>query len=200
MRLALNNDYQSLKDSPLFNLSLANKELFHSNFFAWLAERNETKHLFVRAMESLLKKKVPWAEDFLNNSRKFLIKREYEHFDLCILRITPQDNKNGKPKKDLLLPVFVLENKNKSLPDYDQLKRYEDSVEKVWSKWGKKYDKNSITYLLLSLATDFPDKEKIEREQTWSISSYGDLAKVLVPPVTINTYYYYLIKYCIMQV
>ena len=173
---------------------MANKELFHSNFLAWLAENNETRHIFVKAIQSLSKKKVPWAEDFLNNSGKFLVKREYEHFDLCILQKISQNNKNGKIKKDVQLPVFVLENKNKSLPDDNQLKGYEGTVKKIWSKWGKKDDKNSITYLLLSLAIDFPDKEKIEEEQTWSICSYGDLARALVPPITINTYYYYLIN------
>ena len=35
---AFMNHVTSLKGSPLFNLSLASKELFHSNFLAWLCE------------------------------------------------------------------------------------------------------------------------------------------------------------------
>jgi hypothetical protein len=89
------------------------------------------------------------------------------------------------------LPVLVLENKNKSLPDNGQLRRYEDTVKEIW---GNKYDKESITYILLSLATEFPDKEMIDNDKTWSFCSYGDLAKALKPAISLNTYYYYLIN------
>jgi hypothetical protein len=36
--ISFRNHVQRLKKSPLFNLSLASKELFHSNFLAWLCE------------------------------------------------------------------------------------------------------------------------------------------------------------------
>lgn len=187
----MDNLYQSLKESPLFNLSLADKELFHSNFLAWLAERKETRHLFIEVIKSLSKKDVLWADEFINHSENFLIKREYNHFDLCIVQVKHLFYKNGKPKNDLLLPVLVLENKNKSLPDNGQLRRYEDTVKEIW---GNKYDKESITYILLSLATEFPDKEMIDNDKTWSFCSYGDLAKALKPAISLNTYYYYLIN------
>jgi hypothetical protein len=34
----ITNIIDTLKKSPLFNLSLTSRELFHSNFLAWLAE------------------------------------------------------------------------------------------------------------------------------------------------------------------
>src|SRR6202021_318629 len=39
---------RKLRNSPLFNLSLASKELFHSNFLAWLLEQypNQVGPLF----------------------------------------------------------------------------------------------------------------------------------------------------------
>ena len=44
------NHVQRLKKCPLFNLSLASKELFHSNFLAWLCEAypNQVGRLFAR--------------------------------------------------------------------------------------------------------------------------------------------------------
>lgn len=187
----MDNLYQSLKESPLFNLSLADKELFHSNFLAWLAERKETRHLFIEVIKSLSKKDVLWADEFINHSENFLIKREYNHFDLCIVQVKHLFYKNGKPKNDLLLPVLVLENKNKSLPDFEQLKRYEKTVK---DNLGKNCEKESITYILLSLATEFPDKEMIDNDKTWSFCSYGDLAKALKPAISLNTYYNCLIN------
>lgn len=35
-----NNKIDSIKNNPLFVMSLHSKELFHSNFWAWLFERN----------------------------------------------------------------------------------------------------------------------------------------------------------------
>ncbi len=33
---------ETLNNNPIFQLSLSSKELFHSNFLAWLAERQYT--------------------------------------------------------------------------------------------------------------------------------------------------------------
>ena len=42
-----------LKKSPIFNFSLGSKELFHSNFIAWLANKypQETGKLFSRFLK-----------------------------------------------------------------------------------------------------------------------------------------------------
>lgn len=34
---------ETLKNNPIFQLSLSSKELFHSNFLAWLAEDDNTR-------------------------------------------------------------------------------------------------------------------------------------------------------------
>lgn len=34
----MENKIKDLKESPLYNLSLVNKELFHSNFIAWFGK------------------------------------------------------------------------------------------------------------------------------------------------------------------
>lgn len=145
------NIYSGLKRSPLFNLSLSSKELFHSNFLAWLAEQYPES--FRTVFEDL-------GCDFFGCD-KFEVKREYQNLDLCLL--TP------KPDEKVF---FILENKVKSLPRLDQLKEYDQ-------KKIKKHDllqkKNKI---LLSLATEIPDKKEIENEG-WTICNYEWLSKKL---------------------
>lgn len=46
------NAIDLLKKSPLFNLSLANKELFHSNFIAWFGKLYP--ELFIQLISDLL--------------------------------------------------------------------------------------------------------------------------------------------------
>lgn len=91
----MNNKVNLLKQSPLFAMSLSSKELFHSNFWAWLFERN-----------------VAYGQIFfpeLDEVRE--VKREEGHRDITIYS-------GGK--------VFVVENKIKSIPYAEQLKKYQD--------------------------------------------------------------------------
>lgn len=142
---------EALKQQPVFQLSLADKELFHSNFLAWLA--TDYPEFFISVLEKMSTQdgKIictnSWKKDFLNNGLK--VKREYNNFDLCILA-------NGKP-------VFVLENKNKSIPYLNQLEEY-----------NAKLKESGAERLLLSLATDIPDRESIEKAG-WKIVSYKEL-------------------------
>lgn len=118
---------EALRTSPLFNLSLCSKELFHSNFLYWLG----TTHcaLFVAVCKEL-GCKVNW------NASPENIKREYCNLDLCACcdgQIT-----------------FILENKVKSIPQKSQLDRY-----------VRENNPQTDDLILLSLATEFPDKENI---------------------------------------
>ena len=69
---------QKLKDSPLYNLSMANKELFHSNFLAWFG--NKYKREFKEIISNLLGH-GSWPNEIKDD---FKIVREYNHFDICI--------------------------------------------------------------------------------------------------------------------
>lgn len=139
--------YSILSSSPLFNLSLSSKELFHSNFLAWLAQHYPD--FFVEICKEL-GCKADWSK------AKWNVKREYMNFDLCIT----SDEKI----------VMVLENKVKSIPTKAQLDEY---VEKL-KKEKKQYEGN-IDLILLSLSTSFPDKQAIEDEKKWQIRNYKDL-------------------------
>jgi hypothetical protein len=60
MKLKHNSpEIKSLKKSPLFNLSLTNKELFHSNFLAWFGKLYP--ELFIQLISDLLGDKN-WAD------------------------------------------------------------------------------------------------------------------------------------------
>lgn len=156
-----------LRESPLFNLSLASKELFHSNFLYWLTTNEHTKPLFVEVV-----KKLTGAGNVLdlNDYPGFYVQREDKHFDFCI-----------KEKGGAML--LLLENKVKSVPRLSQLKDY--------------YTQKSKHYLLLSLLTDFPDKEVISKD--WGIVSYMDFCEAIQSsvPDDLPSYYCALIQdYC----
>ncbi len=138
--------YQMLYNSPLFHLSLADKELFHSNFLAWLGEDDDTKPLFVEFIKAI---------SGIDLQRKlFTVQRESKNYDLSIL-----DDKGNL--------IFVLENKNKSIPSKGQLDRYKEKVK----------NNSNVKFVLLSLATKFPEKDKIVK--SWNLISYARLACIL---------------------
>lgn len=70
---------ETLKNNPIFQLSLSSKELFHSNFLAWLAEDDNTRCVFNKVMQTWLGNKN-W--EFKPNEME--VKREYNHFDFCV--------------------------------------------------------------------------------------------------------------------
>ena len=112
---------KELNDSPLFHLSLASKELFHSNFLAWFIET------FPEQGRSLVKDLT--NESFCGTKDELLIQREKDNIDL-------QVECNGKR--------LVLENKLKSLPGKEQLERYK-------SKFTEKENNDKNCFVLLSL-------------------------------------------------
>lgn len=105
--IELKSCVDSLKKSPLYNLSMANKELFHSNFLAWFG--NHYKSQFRDIMNKLLESEV--LKD--NN---FSIEREYKHFDICV-----KDCLDGSE-------IILIENKVKSVPTKKQLDGYRNEV------------------------------------------------------------------------
>ena len=99
-----------LKNNAIFQMSLSSKELFHSNFLAWLAKNNITKDVFATVLKNSFGM-TEWNPDEMN------VKREYKHYDFCICR---------KSDEHVLL---ILENKFKSVAYKDQLSRYYKGTE-----------------------------------------------------------------------
>ena len=131
--------YEILEKSPMFQLSLASKELFHSNLLAWIAsfpDRASIDHPFRKLMKSLGadKEKVDkWPSTWH-------VAREYHNFDLCVLDKIPDDyeeddcrqerpdNEKGGKMKSRVNVLLVLENKVKSIPYITQLHEYQDKI------------------------------------------------------------------------
>ena len=96
---------EKLRLSPLFNLSLASKELFHSNFLAWLCEKYPDR---VGKVFALFVNKAPDKFD------RVKVYRESHHIDLT-LRYENDER-------------LLIENKVKSLPSKEQLQEISDGV------------------------------------------------------------------------
>lgn len=92
----------NLAKSPLFAMSLSEKELFHSNFWAWLFERTPYG--------------ISYAKIFFPSITKIsCVTREEEHRDVTIW-----ESQNR---------AYVIENKLKSLPRKSQLEEYQKALE-----------------------------------------------------------------------
>ena len=135
---------EELKQSPLYNLSLSNKELFHSNFIAWIGK--VYPYLFCDLINLLLKDKGKgWDKDLHSADIKIL--REYKHFDICVM--------DGKGRLRL-----VIENKIKSIPTKKQLSKY--AIEALKTEYKQK-EIVPITFILLSMNANFQDENTDDR-------------------------------------
>lgn len=138
------NFVTGLKNNAIFQMSLASKELFHSNFLAWLAENEETRPVFNHVMQECFQMKgFEFRED------KMMVMREYNHFDFCICSKITRTDVDPKSKKEYSYDIpgrliFVLENKFKSLPNARQLKNYSAKAENLNREGWRNYVKNEV--------------------------------------------------------
>lgn len=128
-----NNFVTRLKDNAIFQMSLSSKELFHSNFLAYLAGNANTRDVFASVLKDCFGM-AGW------NPNEMDVARERKHFDFSICR------KEGKDGQIL----FVLENKFKSIAYKEQLEKYKEETP-------------DSQHVLLTLARDFLEKEEIAK-------------------------------------
>ena len=100
---------EELNKNPMFRLSLGSKELFHSNFLAFLWEQNH--EAFLELLNDLCSSLIN-VNDLLSK-KELTLDREKENFDICI------HHKEGKGKKEIY--DIIIENKVKSIPYKEQL-------------------------------------------------------------------------------
>ena len=153
---------EKLNKSTLFRLSLGSKELFHSNFLAWLAENslafNQAIFEFLDLRECCIKPTT--------------INREKEHIDLWL-----------EYKIEAKTINVIIENKVKSLPYRSQLDSYAEKQEPT-----QKSKKNGLSdtidnhYILLSLyKPSFVDDNDWYKSPfgNWKYLSYTQLAEII---------------------
>lgn len=141
----------------MFNLSMASKELFHSNMLYWISL--SYPQLFLKILNDLNVETCSWKD------KEWVTYREKNHFDLSVYA------KNGNKEECLL----IVENKVKSIPHTDQLNEYKDKV-----------NTQNAKLLLLSLTTDLPNREYIEGSG-WIIKNYQELSLAIfsvLPSIT----------------
>lgn len=136
------NIKRTLLKSPMFQLSLGSKELFHSNFLFWIWQ--VSPEMFRYLIQQLFEKSG-CPVDFSEWGERFEVKRESNNYDLCVLA----DNS----------VKLVIENKVKSIPNKEQLDGY----------WN---ETTNAKHLLLSLSTNFPHLCEIKKEQKWIVTNY----------------------------
>lgn len=177
----------TLSKSASFIMSLGAKELYHSNFLAFLIESNAEIPINV---QNNLKKLFG-----LDGDKKVHIWRERKNFDLVLIQADIEDENawmECKPK------IVIIENKLKSIPTVKQLKEYDDKLSgkvefpiEFFLEWksGDKVDESR-------LKKDIVDKIQLKGE---SVELYvyrhdksrreivGDPKKVRVKKVLIST-------------
>lgn len=146
---------KSLNNSLMYNLSLTSKELFHSNFLAWLGRNESTKPFFVKVIKHLTSDSHNGINgiDLSQYNEDWTVEREDKNFDLCI--------KRGEDY------ILVIENKVKAIPREDQLDEY---VKKIKLQNNTN---NNTRFLLLTLYLKF------RGYGPWMIKRYKDLAEAM---------------------
>lgn len=179
---------EKLKNNPIFQLSLSSKELFHSNFLAWLAEGDNTRCVFNKVMQT-------WLDDknWEYKPNEMEVKREYNHFDFCVCDKLSIDGNDVTGNVQV-----VLENKFKSIAYTDQLVDYKDRTKTLNEEgyknkykaeeanngkilprgWRDEVEHPNTKYILLTLADNFLDKDEIQ-SLGWKIVTYAEYAKLL---------------------
>lgn len=160
-----NSFVKQLKGNAIFQMSLSSKELFHSNFLAWLAEDENTRDIFNQIMRNWLNDPT-WKFD----ENQMMIKREYKNFDFCICeKISLKKNDARDEQEEEYIPgsiIFVLENKFKSIPYKEQLQKYHQKVLDINVNIAKFHTKKELdkTRLTKEIATN--NKEIIKKHFT----------------------------------
>lgn len=153
-----------LKTSPMFNLSLSSKELFHSNFLYWIWK------LDPNTFKSLMARLLNISTDDLKWGDEWEVVREYNSFDLCVKYCDKESNneETGARKIDYGDVLLVIENKVKSIPYKGQLHKYVNKVKKLYGllkdgedivdRCGKTtYRNNTYDFNVDSCSSEWPE-------------------------------------------
>lgn len=108
---------RKLSSSPIFAMSLGSKELFHTNFLAFILTYQLSK-----SVASNLKVLL-FGKDF--NDEIFVF-REKKNLDLVIVRMFSNENAKDDVSDEIL--AVIIEAKMKSIPTFSQLEKYSQKI------------------------------------------------------------------------
>lgn len=144
-----------LKQNPMFRVSLTSRELFHSNFWAWLLDNYPAEFTSVFYPE-------------YDKISKLEVSREEYNFDL-LLEFDDE--------------WVIIENKFKSLPDKDQLTKYYDKASSLLEKekTEKKIKIILISYFRPAFELDKDTQTFIPYKELHERLSGVDISKIKLP-------------------
>ena len=127
-----------LKESPAFAMSRGGRELFHTNFLAFILEQTTTEsnaEEYGHRVKNNLLSKIFDKQNLPKNVKVF---REKLNLDLIIIPIDDipklsEEQENNSSSSTIIkkeLKVVVIEAKLKSIPTTQQLKKYSDTLNK----------------------------------------------------------------------
>ena len=159
---------EELRKNPVFRMSLASKELFHSNMLAWLLESCDSDDNLLSEIAKALARLFMPKQDSEKDYKVLTVLREKSHLDLIIVFLP--DNNDFKDdwaeiegifqnsyseNRDLLEKLekscrfVVVENKFKSIPSKEQLEKYDKVIEKgIWFEVFKVTKKTKFSIVL----------------------------------------------------
>lgn len=135
-------------------MSQGSSELFHSNFLAFIADKYPV--FFLAVMKAL-------HEEFPNY---ISVGREISHTDISFYDVDIKEYKK-QHKGKLPPPVFIIENKMKSLPYAEQLEKY---LDKLFPKIDEKVRRRKIMLLV-------PYSAPLEIVNDYTVLSYDKLGE-----------------------
>lgn len=189
---------EELRKNPVFCMSLASKELFHSNMLAWLLECQN-----IDGLEELF---APYnGKDKLNGYKVLTVLREKSHFDLIIVFLPSNDYdatikyadifQNSGPNNESLLSTLknnckfvVVENKLKSIPDKKQLEKYDEAIQnRIWLNDVIVLNTTNTTRYLMAPKVALYNFEEYQEhfdnlkkcQEEWNPVSYEDILEKL---------------------
>lgn len=135
----ITNILDSLKTSPAFAMSRGGRELFHTNFLAFILEQTSTKsnkNEYGQLVKKSLLSQIFEDKNLPSNVKVF---REKLNLDLIIIPIDDfpalsEECNAGNPSvdsKEKQLKIVVIEAKLKSIPTIQQLNNYSNNLEKI---------------------------------------------------------------------
>lgn len=146
--------FNELKESPLYNLSMSSLENFHTNFLVWLGNTYPKETLNLLNIMLFSEKPIKFVEGIEFFSQENCGKNC--KFDLCV-------------KKDRQI-ILILENKIKSYPTEEQLEKYNNGIKNN----QKNFSKDCKKILLTLFPFEIKNREQCEG---WSVITYSKLAE-----------------------
>lgn len=155
---------EEIEKSPMFQLSLGSKELFHTNFLYWLWKAEPNAFWIIMSKFGIK----------TDDKGSLVVKREWEHFDLSIVHVTDRKKKGKDGKIEIIdTIVAVIENKVKSIPRIEQLEKYNTKIK----------DNECKKILLTLINPGFGDKK--EGWECYTYEKYRDYIKDIKDCLTI---------------